>query len=227
MTKNTNTITATVNPRKRIDTTIIIVLYAVLAIFSAIMGFYDLATDRNLFGVLFLIAAAIFSVLLLIKGNAVFGTYLKIRSDVLYMKSWANGFLPYDVNGGFLSDLKPSKTNIITVPADEISTILVGTKDFIKRNMTEAGRDFIKALYPYEHSSKKSKKNMISGLDMFYVETKDGKCAFMCIQDLSVKNVVEIMNEKYMVSPMVSIKVNNREYKRYVAKLNARENQEF
>ena len=158
MTKNTNTITATINPRKRIDTTIIIVLYAVLAIFSAVMGFFDLATDRNLFGVLFLIAAAIFSVLLLIKGNAVFGTYLKIRSDVLYMKSWANGFLPYDVNGGFLSDLKPSKTNIITIPADEISTILVGTKDFIKRNMTEAGRDFIKALYPYEHSSKKSKK---------------------------------------------------------------------
>ena len=209
MTKNTNTITATVNPRKRIDTTIIIVLYAVLAIFSAIMGFYDLATDRNLFGVLFLIAAAIFSVLLLIKGNAVFGTYLKIRSDVLYMKSWANGFLPYDVNGGFLSDLKPSKTNIITIPADEISTILVGTKDFIK------------ALYPYEHSSKKSKKNMISGLDMFYVETKDGKCAFMCIQDFDVKNVVEIMNEIYKVSPMVSIKVNNREYKRYVARLNA------
>ena len=140
---------------------------------------------------------------------------------MLYMKVWANGFLPYNLDGGFLSDLKPSKTNIITVPADEISTILVGTKDFIKRNMTESGRDFIKALYPYEHSSKKSKKNMISGLDMFYIETKDGKCAFMCVQDFSVKNVVEIMNEIYMASPTVSIKVNNREYKRYVARLNA------
>ncbi len=218
---NAGTVTATVNPKKRINTTILIALYAALALFSLGMGFFDIATGRRVFGILFLIAALIFIILLLIKGNSVFGTNLKYKDGKVILKSWANTFLPYNTDGGFFSDLKPSRTKVTAVSADEITTILIGTKEFVKRNMTESGRRFVKALYPYEHSSKKTKRNMITGLDIFYLETKDGNCAFMCVQDYSVKNVVGIINEICLVNPDASIKVNNREYKRYVNKLNA------
>lgn len=214
-----NSVTATVNLKKRGSTTALIVIYTVLALFSICMGFFDIATDRRVFGILFLIAAVIFIILLLIKGNTVFGTSLKIKGNTVYLKKWDNSFLPYSSDSGLLSDLKPAKTTIVSVEADDIETMLVGTKEFIKRNMTESGKRFLKALYPFEHSSKKSKQAMVSGLDMFYVETKDGDCAFMCIHDYSVKNVVSIMNEIYNMNPEVSIKVNNREYKRYIQKL--------
>lgn len=215
----TNSVTATVNLKKRGSTTVLIALYTVLALFSVIMGFYDIATGKTFFGILFLIAAVIFLILLLIKGNTVFGTNLKVRGNSVRMKGWDNSFLPYNPDGGIFSDLKPSKTKTTTVPTGDIETILIGTKDFIKRNMTDSGKRFLKALYPYEHSSKKSKRNAISGLDMFYLETTDGDCAFMCIHDYSVKNVVAVINEIYTANPTVTIKVNNREYKRYVMKM--------
>ena len=216
-----NTVTATVSPKKRGSTTAFIVIYAGLALLSLGMGFFDVATDRVLFGILFLIAALIFIILLLINGNAVFGTYLRLRDAKLYMKSWANYFLPYNMDGGLFSDLTPSKTRTTVVPVSEISAIYIGTKDFIKRNISESGRKFIKALYPYEHSSKKSKRNMITGLDMFYIETISEGCAFMCVQDYTVKKVVDIINGISISNPDVIIKVNSREYKKHIRRLNA------
>ena len=216
-----NTVTATINPRKRVKTTMFIIIYAVLALFSLVMGFYDIATDKVLFGILFLIASLIFIILLLINGNAVFGTYLRFRDGKLYMKSWPNYFLPYNMDGGFFSDLKPSKTKLTSIPADEISSIHVGTKDYIKRNISDAGKKFIRAIYPYEHSSKKSRRNMITGIDIFYIETVSNNCAFMCIQDFAEKKVVDVMHEISLANPNVTIKVNSREYKKHIQKLNA------
>lgn len=215
-----NTVTATVTPKKRSTTTVLIVVYTLLTLFSLVMGIYDIALGKTLFGILFLIAALIFLVLMLIKGNTVYGTNLKIKDDTLYLKRWENGFLPYTPDGAsFFSDLKPAKTKIVSVPVDSISQVFIGTKDFIKRNITDSGKRFLKAIYPYERSSKKSKRSAISGLDMFYIETTDGDCAFMSIQDYSVKNVVEIINEIYNANPQVEIKVSNREYKKYIMKL--------
>ncbi len=212
-------IKATVNTKKQGKTIVVIALYALLALFSLVMGFYDIATKRTLFGILFLIAAAIFLALLLIKGNAVFGTSLKYKNDTLYMKSWANNFLPYELDGGFFSDLIPSKTKLTKVPVSDISLILIGTKDYIKRNITPAGKKLVKALYPYEHSSKKSKRNMISALDLFYVETTDGDCAFMCVEGYNPKAVVDIIGKAYQDNPSIIVKVNSRDYKRHIAKL--------
>ncbi len=214
---------ASVNPKTRIKAVIAIALYSILALFSIVMAIYDFATGRRFFGVLFILAAVIFTVLLLIKGNMVFGTSLKVRDNTLYMKSWANNFLPYDVNGGFFSDLKPSKTKITKIPADDISLILIGTKDFVKRNITEAGKGLVKALYPYEHSSKKSKRNMISAIDLFYVETNDEDCSFMCIEGYNPKDVVKVIGTLYDTNPSMHIKVNNRDYKKHIIKLNNEE----
>lgn len=217
-----NTVTATVNPKKRGSTTALMIFYAVLALFSVTMGILDFLTDRRFFGILFLVAALIFVILLLIKGSTVFGTELKFQDNTLHMKSWDNHFLPYNPDGGIFADLRPAKTRIVSVPAEDITTILIGTKDFVKRNVTESGRKFLKALFPYERASKKSKRNAITALDLFYIETKDA-CAFMCVHDYTIKNVVAVINEIYKLNPDVSIKVSNREYKRYIMKMQSSE----
>lgn len=210
-------IKATVRAKKQGKTTVVIAIYALLSLFSLLMGLYDIVTKRTLFGVLFLIAAVIFIVLFLIKGNAVFGTHLKLKNNTLYLKSWVNNFLPYEIDGGFFSDLIPSKTKVTKVPVEDITMILIGTKDYVKRNMTPAGKKLVKTLYPYEHSSKKSKRNMISALDLFYIETKDD-CAFMCIENYNPEAVVDIISEIHEINPEASAKVNNREYKKYILK---------
>lgn len=217
---NNATIRAGVNPKKKLGTTVLIAVYAVLTLFSAAMGIFDVVSERTLFGILFIIAAVIFLALMFLKGNAAFGTCLKFKDGTLYMKSWDNHFLPYDPSGSsFFSDLKPAKTKVTEIPADDIISIFIGTKDYVKRNITEAGKPFLKALYPYERSSKKSKQNMVSGIDLIYLETRSGECAFMSICDYSIEKTVGVINEIYNKNPAVEIKVSNRECKKYIMQL--------
>lgn len=217
-------IKATVKAKSQGKTVVAIALYALLTLFSVAMAIYDFVSGQVLFGILFILSAAIFVVLLLIKGNAAFGTGIKFDGNDLQLKSWANDFLPYDVNGGILSDLIPAKTKITTIPVEEITTVLIGTKEFVKRNATNAGKKLIKALFPYEHSSSKMKKNMLNALDLFYIETADEDCSFMCIHDYDPADVTKILKELYNQNPNIIIRVNNREYKQHVAKIQKAEN---
>ncbi len=212
-------IKATVKAKSQGKTVISIALYVLLTLFSVAMSIYDFVSGQALFGILFILAAAIFVVLLLIKGNAAFGTGIKFDGNDLYLKSWANDFLPYDINGGILSDLLPAKTKETTIPVEEITMVLVGTKDFVKRNLTAAGKKLLKALFPYEHSSSKMKKNMLSALDLLYIETTNEDCSFMCIHDYDPEDVTKILKGLYDQNPNIIIKVNSREYKQHIAKL--------
>ena len=212
-------IKATVKVKSQGKTVVAIALYALLTLFSVAMAIYDFVSGQALFGILFILSAAIFVVLLLIKGNAAFGTGIKFDGNDLQLKSWANDFLPYDVNGGILSDLIPAKTKITTIPVEEITTVLIGTKEFVKRNATNAGKKLIKALFPYEHSSSKMKKNMLNALDLLYIETTDEDCSFMCIHDYDPADVTKILKELYNQNTNIIIRVNNREYKQHIAKL--------
>ena len=201
----------------------IIGFYSVLALFSAVMAIYDIAIDNITFGVLFLLAMTILVILILIKGNTVFGTSVKSDGNMLYLKSWENGFMPYNTDGGFFSDLKPAKTVITEIPCEDISLILIGTKDYIKRNMTESGKKFTKAIYPFEHSSRKSRKNMLSAIDLMYVETKDSDCTFICGENYEPKYIAKIIGDMYKINPDMIVKVNSREYKRHIMKLQGNE----
>lgn len=212
----TNVSKATVKSSSLIKSIIAVGIYAVLALFSAVMAIYDIATTRPIFGVLFAIAAVIFIILLLIRGNFAFGTYIKADDDTLIMRNWENDFLPYDANGGFLSDLKPAKTKITEIPIDEISMVLVGSKDFVKRNATQNGKPLIKALFPYEHSSRKSKQNLLNAVDLFYVETTADDCSFMCVDGYDPQEVVRILKRLHRKNPDVYIKVNSRDYRKFI-----------
>lgn len=197
----------------------VIIVFGVFALFCIAMAIYDITTGRTAFGVMFGLAAIIFVILLLLKVNSVFGTYIRCKNDTLCMKSWVNDFLPYDINGGFFAEMLPARTKITEIPVDEISMILIGTKEYIKRNATSAGKKLLKALYPYEHSSRKTKKNIISSIDLFYVETYDGECSYMCIYGYDPKKVVDVIGDIYMKNPDVYIRVSSKEYRKYIIKL--------
>ena len=216
---NKRLIKATADAATRKKAVISILAFGLLAILSIVMCVYDITVGLRLYGILFGIAAVMFIVLLILKINSVFATYIKAQNNVLYMKSWANDFLPYEIGGSFFADLKPSRTKITQVPFDEIETILIGAKDFIKRNMSESGKAFAKAIYPHERTGNKSRKKTIATMDMIYVETNNNECCFMCIEDYDPKSVVDIIGAIYDYNPTLYVKVNSREYKRYITKL--------
>ena len=104
---STPTIKATVKPSSKGKTLVVITLYTLLTLFSVAMAIFDFVSGQILFALLFVLSATIFVILLLIKGNAAFGTSITLDDGKLSLKCWANDFLPYDVNGGILSDMIP------------------------------------------------------------------------------------------------------------------------
>lgn len=220
------TLKATANAKTRSRSMIVIFGFTTLALFSIVMAVYDLANRMVFFGVLFAIAAAIFISLTLLKINEAFGTGIRIVHGDLHMRSWSNDFLPYSTSGGFLGDLKPARTKLTEIPAEDISMIVIGTKEFIKRSATSAGKKFIKAVYPYEHSSDKTKRQAISSMDIFYVETIENECCFMCIQGYDPQQITNIIGDLYDTNPDIYIKVGSRAYRRPIEKLIAKQRPE-
>lgn len=207
---------ARVNSSIRVKALVIICAYAALFLFCLGMGIYDILMDRALYGILFIIVGIIFIALMLLKANAAFGTYVQLKGRTLYMKSWANNFLPYDVNGSFISDMLPSKTKIMEIPVDEISYVLIGTKDFIKKNATIAGKKLQRAIYPYEHSKKKFKNEVLNHMELMYVETIDDSCAFMCVHDYDAEKIVKIVKTMYSMNEGLSVKIGSSTYRKYL-----------
>lgn len=213
---------ATTDSSIRTKAMIFVGAFAFLALFSIIMAIYDISTDRVVFGILFAIAALIFIIMLLLKMNTVFGTYIKTEDNFLLMKSWVNDFLPYEINNSLLSELMPSRTKLVEIPIEDISLVLVGTKEFIKRNISPAGKRLLKALYPYEHTSNKTKKSLISTMDLFYIETVDGECSFMCIHGFDTKKIVDVIGEIYLANPEIYVKVGSSNYRKHIKKLQSK-----
>ena len=218
------TIKATADRSIRSRSMIVITIFTAIALFSIIMAVYDISNRMVLFGVLFALAAAIFIALTLLKVNAAFGTGIKIVNGDLHMRSWVNDFLPYNTGGGFLADFKPSKTKLTEIPTEDISMIVIGTKEYIKRCATPAGKKFIKALYPYEHSSDKIKKQLLSSMDILYIETIEGDCCFMCVQGFDPEQVTKVITELYDTNPDIYIKVGSRAYRRPIEKVLTKRN---
>lgn len=81
------------------------------------------------------------------------------------MKNWNNDFLPYDYDNKvkILSDLYRQKTKIVEIPLKEISKVLIGTKNFIKRNVAPDS-DFVKNIRVLEKSKDFYKKKTISSM---------------------------------------------------------------
>lgn len=207
---------ARVNSAIRVKTLVVIAAYAILFLFCLGMGIYDVLIDRILYGVLFIAVGLVFVALLLIKMNSAFGTYVQLKGGKLYMKSWENNFLPYDVNGSFMSDMIPAKTKMTAVPVNDISYVLVGTKDFVKKNATVAGKKLQRALYPYEHSKKKFKSGVLNHMELLYVETVDGSCAFMCVHDYDAERISKIIKTMYEMNKDISVKIGSSIYRKYL-----------
>ena len=107
-----------------------------------------------MFSIAWFIATILASTYVLIRINAVFATYISTdRMNLFTMKNWNNDFLPYDYDNKvkILSEFIPAKTAIVAIPLNEISKVLIGTKNFIKRNVAP-DFDFVKNIRVLEKS---------------------------------------------------------------------------
>ncbi|MCI8404250.1 MAG: hypothetical protein HFE49_05035 [Clostridia bacterium] len=194
--------------------TIFLFILVLLSCFALVMAAYNLVKSSWLFFVAWLIAAILASTYVLIRINTVYPSYIAADRESLYMKNWTNDFLPYDYGNKIklLSEFIPAKTKIVEIPLDEICTVMIGTKNFIKRNVRPE-TNFVKNIRSLEKTKDFYRKKTISSMDIFYVETYSGECYYMPIVNFDTGNVIKIVKVIQNVNPGLAVKTSGRDYR--------------
>ena len=147
-------------------------------------------------------------------GGAVFLLYLATDKQNVYMNTWSNDFLPYDASNKIkiIREFIPAKTKLIKIPIDEISSVVIGTKNFIKR-YAEESIDFRQKVKPFEKSKDYYQKKAVNNMDLFFVTTLDGSAYFMPIEKFSPRDVSRVIQFIQRLNPEMNIKINSRNFR--------------
>jgi len=193
---------------------IILSIMTALSILSLIMLVFSFVTEKILFGLSWLIAFILLASYVLIRYNTVFPTYLATDKRNIYMNTWKNDFFSYDVSNKIkiIREFVPSKTKLIKIPIDKISSIVVGTKNSVKK-YAEENEEFQKQVQPFENSKDFAQKKAVNSMDLFFVTTTEGTSYFMPIENFSPRDVSRVLQFIQRLNPEINIKVNSRTFR--------------
>lgn len=205
---------ACTNKNYRRNSSIVIGILGLLSVLSVVMLIINFINGKVLWGIFWLIATILALTYVIIRINSVFPTYLATDKKNLYMKNWTNDFLPYDAENPIkiLREFIPAHKKLIEIPIEDISTVLIGTKNFIKR-YGEDNDEFRLNLQPLEKSKDYYQKKTVQTMDLIYVSTYDGECYYMPIVKFTPRDVAKVLQLVKRINPEVEIKVNSREFR--------------
>ncbi|MDD6485138.1 MAG: hypothetical protein PUF72_11325 [Clostridiales bacterium] len=189
-------------------------LFSALGLLSIIMLIYSLIVGKVLFAVAWIIAAILCITYVVIRVNAVFSTYLAADKKNVYMKTWSNGFLPFKADSRIkiLSEFIPASTRLIEIPIEDISSVIIGNKNFIKRT-GEDNENFTAAIRPYETSKDITHRRSVNSMEYFYISAVDGECYFMPITKFAPREVTRVLQYIQRANPDAQLKVSSREFR--------------
>lgn len=193
---------------------IILSIMTALSVLSLIMLVFSFVSEKILFGLSWLIAFILLASYVLIRYNTVFPTYLATDKKNIYMNTWKNDFFSYDVSNKIkiIREFVPSKTKLIKIPIDKISSIVVGTKNSVKK-YAEENEEFQKKVQPFENSKDFAQKKAVNSMDLFFVTTTEGTSYFMPIENFSPRDVSRVLQFIQRLNPEINIKVNSRTFR--------------
>lgn len=205
---------ACTNKSYRRNSGIAIGIVGAFALFALIMLIFDFINGQILWGVFFLIALILALSYVVIRINSVYPTFLATDKKNVYMKNWINDFLPYDAENKIkiLREFIPAGTKLIEIPIDDISTVLIGTKNFIKR-YGEDNEEFRINLKPLEVSKDYYQKKTVQSMDLIYISTKDGECYYMPIVKFAPRDVSRVLQFIQRANPEAQIRVNSKAFR--------------
>ena len=207
-------ITARTSGKYRRVNSVFIAVSAAVMILGIVGIIYSIAHSSWLFAASYFIGLILLFTYVIIRINTVYTTYLAYDDECVVMKNWSNDFLPYDVGNKvkLLSEFVPARTKVTEVPVEEIDKIMVGTKNFIKRNV-DSDDLFLERIAPYEKTKDYYQKRTVSGMDIFYVHTIDGESYYMPIMNFGTKAVKKILAAALADNPEIDFRSSSRTYR--------------
>ncbi len=215
--KRTYKAIAEVERKQRIRGMIFSGILMFLCVGALMLSIYSFASENFVFGISYIIAIILGLSYIVIKVNQLFSTFVATDDENIIFKCWDNHFFPYNAWNGIpvIREFIPARSEIITIPMQEITSIIIGTKSYIKRNALDDA--FNKEVLPYEKNKYSALTGMLDKANLLYIRTKSGESCFMNIDGFNPKDTMQVLNSfTRFCDEDVDIKINSRAFKRYL-----------
>lgn len=188
---------ASLSKKVRRDYIIKISLVGSVSLAGVALAIYSLFAQNYLFCIWYLAAFVLGFSYVIIRINTAFPTYIGVNKEKVILSFWKNGVLPYTMpeKPTLISDFIPEKVQTIEIPVSDIETVIVGSKKFLAKNLSED--EFPEILSRL--SENKHFAGALKRMDFISVKTKYGDNCFMSVTDFDVHELFEFVNtvEKY------------------------------
>lgn len=201
---------AALSPGKRNFNLAKITVVAVICVVGILLSVYSITVKNYLFAALYIIAAILGLMYVVIKVNTVMPTYIAVDDSNVYMQCWDNGVFAYKVNfkPAFLADFIPAKVQKKEIPIENIKSIHIGSKNYLVRNLEETvfPEEIEKATEHRKHDVEVMRK-----MDILCITDSDNNVNFMSVTDTDTAALARVINYIHRKNEEADIKCNLRD----------------
>ncbi len=188
---------ASLNKRARRDYMIKISLIGSISLVGLVLAICSMFVGDFLFAAWYIAASVLGVSYVIIKINTAFPTYIATDGEKVVLSVWKNGVMPYTLpeKPTLISDFIPESVKTIEVTMDDIATVIIGSRKFLKRHLDEEEYpEILTRLDADKHFDK-----ILKRMDFVYIRTKTDENCFMPITDFDTEEILELVStiEKY------------------------------
>jgi hypothetical protein len=181
-----------IGEKVRRDHVIKISLVGSVCLVGLILGIYNLTIANFLFALWYVLAFLLGLSYVIIRINACFPTFIATDGEKVVLSKWKNGIMPYTLpeKPNFISDFIPEKVITSEIAMEDIDSVIIGSRRFLKKNLGEEEYPEILArldLY-------KNFDNVLKRMDFIFIRTKNGENCFMSITDFDLPGVYDFLD---------------------------------
>lgn len=195
-----------IKEKVRRDHVIKISLVGSVSLLGLVLGMYNLTVGNFLFALWYALAFLLGLSYVIIRINACFPTFIATDGEKVVLSRWKNGIMPYTLpeKPTFISDFIPEKVNTSEIAMEDISSVIIGSRRFLKKNLSEEEYpEILKRLDLDKHFD-----NVLKRMDFLFVRTKEGENRFMSITDFDLFGVNDFLDIVEKSCPGVEILIN-------------------
>lgn len=181
-----------IGEKVRRDHVIKISLVGSVSLLGLVLGIYNLAVSNFLFALWYVLAFMLGFSYVIIRINACFPTFIATDGEKVVLSSWKNGIMPYTLpeKPNFISDFIPEKIKTSEIAMEDIDSVIIGSRRFLKKNLGEEEYpDILIRLDADKHFD-----NVLKRMDFIFVRTKVGENCFMSITDFDLLGVNDFLD---------------------------------
>ncbi len=155
------------------------------------LGIYSIVIKNVLFAIWYFLAFLLGLSYVVIRINACFPTFVATDGEKVVLSTWKNGVMPYTLpeKPNFFSDFIPDRIITNEVAMEDIASVIVGSKRFIKKTLGD--EDYPEIFKQLDES--KHFENVLKRMDFILVETKTDENCFMSITDFDILGIAEFL----------------------------------